>query len=74
MERRTPRAGDDLFWFAEAKKAYAEVARLAAEVHRVQGLWYGACAARTEMRVTLTATERELTLLKVKVQRESGEQ
>lgn len=27
-ERRTPRAEDDRFWFDEAKKAHAEVARL----------------------------------------------
>lgn len=30
-ERRTPRTGDDLFWFAEAKKAYAEITRLKEE-------------------------------------------
>ena len=46
-------ATDDLYWFNEAKKAYAEVARLRAELHRVTGLWYGACAARTEMRIEL---------------------
>ena len=48
---------DDQFWFLEAKKAYAEVNRLQAELHRMTGLWYGACAARTELRVRLAEAE-----------------
>lgn len=57
-DRRTPRSGDDLFWFNEAKKAHAEAARLKTELHEATGLWYGACASRTEKAVEIARLTR----------------
>jgi len=71
QDRRAPRAGDDLFWFHEAKRLAARVVTLEAELHKATGLWYGACAARTEMRMALAEVERENTRLKVERARDT---
>lgn len=74
IERRAlPRHSDDLFWFNEAKKAHAEAAALTAELHRVRGLWYGACAARTEHAHALNESRLKIAKLEAKLARLDGD-
>lgn len=72
-ERRTARTGDDLFWFHEARKAYAEVVRLEAALHAARGLWYGACAARTEHAHALGLARLRIAQLEARVMRAEGQ-
>lgn len=48
-------------WFDEAKKVNARVVELEAELEKTRGLWYGACAARTEIRMELAELRRQIT-------------
>lgn len=61
----------NLYWFNEAKKAYADAARLKEELHQMTGLWYGACAARTEKAVALADAEKKLAHALTPVRRRS---
>ena len=67
-------------WFREARQAYAEAAEakaqlqemtiaFKAQLHKAQGLWYGACAARTELRMELAALRRDRDLILIRAQR-----
>ena len=59
----------DLFWFREAKRAHAEAEALTRQLREVRGLWYGACASRTEKAVELAALRKTLADLEATVLR-----